>query len=428
MTAPNIPSIDFVPISEFIDILGQAIEQSEPSHIVALLVVSLNRSDRIATVLYEPEAQAVSKQIIRQIRSMLRDSDRVVAISDNEIWLMLPRLQAQPLVILAANRLIATLEQAIVLDTHSVFLRPSIGIACAPYNAASATSLIRAADRAQQLARSSNLPYALSEVIGGRNSAHEDIETALKLVLANNSLTVVYQPKVNLHTGRVTSVEALVRWPADDPNPVPTVLLIDVAERAGLIDAITTKVLNSLLRERTGWLQHGIDLQVWLNLSVRSLVQRELPQLLLQALQVWNTVPASIGLEITESSLVNDIDRTTEVLLALQQAGFEMAIDDFGTGYSSLTYLRRFPISELKIDQMFVRNMVHSQPDAQIVQSIIGLAHAFNLKVVAEGAEDLQTVEALKALQCDLVQGYVYAKPMPSVELVPWIKAFHGEP
>ena len=408
--------------------LERALERCGPAHVVALLVVSLNRSDRLASVLDEPSAHAVTGELRERIGAVLRAADRFVMVSHDELWLMLPGLRVQAMATLAVNRLATALEPAFVHANRAAFVRPCIGIACAPQNASSASWLIQAADQAQQEARSAHLVHLVSEAGAANGVFPDDLEGALKRVLAANSLTVVYQPKVALATGRVVSVEALIRWPAGDASSVPTVLLVETAERAGLIGALTMHVLNTLLRERNGWLQQGVDLQVWINLSAHSLAQKELPQLLLQALQVWNTAPASIGLEITEGSLIRDIEQTTEILYSLQRAGFEMAIDDFGTGYSSLAYLRRFPITELKIDRMFIGGMSNSPADRQIVQSIIALAHGFGLKVVAEGAEDEATVAALEALQCDLVQGYVFAKPMTGDVLVPWIKAFHAHP
>ena len=402
-----------------------ALSIADPTRVLAVLVVSLRRSDRLASVLGEPHAVAVTLQLHERIHAMLRPADRYVMIGAEEAWLLLPDLRSQALATLAANRLAAILTPAIVDGERSVYVRPSIGIACAPRNAQSAALLIQAADQAQQAARAENTVYAFSEAGEHRGAVPDDLEGALKRVLASNSLTVVYQPQVELATLRVHAVEALIRWPAVDPASVPTVLLVETAERAGLIGAMTMHVLNTLLRERSAWLLEGVDVKVWINLSARSLTEKDLPQMLLQALQIWSMAPSALGLEITESSLVRDIEQTTEILQALRQAGFEISIDDFGTGYSSMAYLRRFPIAELKIDRMFVNSMATSTPDHQIVRSIIDLAHNFGLKVVAEGAEDAQTVAILAELGCDLVQGYVYAKPMPGAALVEWITAFH---
>ncbi|MGZ5817404.1 MAG: EAL domain-containing protein, partial [Burkholderiaceae bacterium] len=236
----------------------------------------------------------------------------------------------------------------------------------------------------------------------------------------NNSLTVVYQPKITLADGRPASVEALVRWPENDIHEVPTMSLVETAERCGLIESLTMHVLNTVLRERKIWLQHGMDVQVWINLSARLLAQENLPQMLKQVLQVWHVPTSAVGFEITESALIHDLEQTAEILYELQQLGFSLTIDDFGTGYSSLAYLRRFPISELKIDRIFVQGMTHSTPDYQIVKSIIELAHNFGLKVVAEGAEQEETLIELKKLKCDLAQGFIYAKPMATDALIAW--------
>lgn len=411
--------------ARFHQVVDDALAAADPARVLAVLVVSLKRSDRLASVLGTPHAVAVTRQLHERIHAMLRANDRYVMVSAEEVWLLLPDLRSQALATLAANRLAAIIMPAVVHAEHSVYVRPCIGIACAPQNAQTAALLIQAADQAQQAARAENTVYAFSEACEQRGTLPDDLEGALKRVLASNALTVVYQPQVELATLRVHAVEALIRWPAVDPASVPTVLLVETAERAGLIGAVTMHVLNTLLRERSAWLLEGVDVKVWINLSARSLTEKDLPQMLLQALQIWSMAPSALGLEITESSLVKDIEQTTAVLQALRHAGFTISIDDFGTGYSSMAYLRRFPIAELKIDRMFVNSMATSTPDHQIVRSIIDLAHNFGLKVVAEGAEDAQTVAILAALGCDLVQGYVYAKPMPGAALVEWITAFH---
>ncbi|MES2831834.1 MAG: EAL domain-containing protein [Pseudomonadota bacterium] len=421
------PFADATAIGLFNQALQQAVVEAGEFRTVALLVVSLNRSDRIASVLDDPVALAVTRQLLDRVRTMLREADRCLLVHDDEIWLMLPGLRVQAMATLALNRLLALLQQPFFQEGRTVFLHPAIGMALAPQNADAALPLMRAADQARQAAHRANTSHAVSDAVVDKYGLPDDLEAQLKEVLANNDLTVAYQPKIDLSTGRVASVEALVRWPAEDRHCVPTVLLIETAERRGLIGALTNHVLNTVLRERSAWLQDGLDMQVWINISALSLADQAFPQRLLQALQVWNTVPSAIGLEITESGLIRDIDQATGVLMELQRLGFEMAIDDFGTGYSSLAYLRRFPITELKIDRMFLHNMVHSPPDHQIVRSIIDLAHNFGLKVVAEGAEDEATLAQLMHLGCDLVQGYVHAMPMASHTLVAWVRAFEGK-
>jgi len=414
-----------ITVEQFYQCIEQELPHADESHALALLVVSFRRSDRVASVLGDHIAAAANKDLVQRIQSVMRPTDKFTLVSNDECWLLLPRLHTEALAILAVHRLLAVLTPPFIHDGHAMFMRPSIGIACAPHHAHSALMLLRTADQAQQAARSSNIPYAMSEASGDRNGLPDDLEDALTRVLASNALTVVYQPKIDLGSGHATSVEALVRWPENDSHEVPTLSLVETAERSGLVEALTIHVLNTVLRERKAWLDQGLDIKVWINLSAKLLEQQHLPQVLKQVLQVWNTPTSSIGFELTESALINDIEQTTEILFELQQLGFSLTIDDFGTGYSSMAYLRRFPISELKIDRIFVQGMSHSKPDHQIVSSIINLAHNFGLRVVAEGAEDDATINELKALQCDLVQGYIYAQPMAAAALAGWWEGFN---
>ncbi|HEY8099482.1 MAG TPA: GGDEF domain-containing phosphodiesterase [Burkholderiaceae bacterium] len=419
-------SAEPITIDGFYQCLQQELVRADSSHVLALLVMSFRRSDRITSLIDKNTATEINRELIGRIRSVMRSADKFVLINNDECWLLLPQLPTEPVVLLAVHRLLAVLHPPFLHGDHAMFMRPSIGIACAPQHAQSASMLLRAADLAQQAARTGNASFAMSEASGDKSELPDDLENALSRVLAGNALTVAYQPKINLQNGHASSVEALVRWPENDSYAVPTVSLVETAERCGLIEALTMHVLNTVLRERKVWLQNDLDIRVWINLSARLLTQKNLPQMLKQVLQVWHVQPSAIGFEITESALIHDLEQTAEILFELQQLGFSLTIDDFGTGYSSLAYLRRFPISELKIDRIFVQGMAHSTPDYQIVKSIIELAHNFGLKVVAEGAEEEQTLVELKKLQCDLAQGFIYAKPMVAEALLVWWKQFNN--
>ena len=411
--------------AQFYAAIESALAGCSESGPVGLLVVSLRRSDRIAALLADQYGKDVTLQLLARIQSSLRSKDRFVMVGDDECWLLLPGLASEALAILAAHRLLAALSSPLIAGKHTVFMRPCIGIACAPLHAQSATSLLRAADIAQQNARAANDLFAMAEVEQDGSSIPPDLPKALSHVLATNALEVVYQPKVDIKTKRVASVEALVRWPSDDAQLVSTAILIEAAERAGLIEPLTLHVLNTVLREYDIWKRAGLDIRVWVNLSAKLLNQPQLPQRLSQVMGVWGVPTSAIGFEITESALIRDIEQTTELLFELRRLGFHLSIDDFGTGYSSLAYLRRFPIDELKIDRMFVHGMAHSVQDRQIVQSIIDLAHNFGLSVVAEGVELAETLPELLALGCDQVQGFIYAKPMPADALVAWWREFN---
>ena len=402
-----------------------ALSASAGSGTVALLLVSLRRSDRIAALLGDPDSKQVTEQLRSRIKAVLRSKDQFVLAGENECWLLLPGLPSEALAILATHRLLAALNPPLMVGKHTVFMQPCVGIACAPLHAQSAASLLRAADIAQQNARAANDLFSMAETEEDGSSIPADLPKALNYILASNALQVVYQPKVDIRTMRVTSVEALVRWPHDDAQFVPTDIMIEAAERSGLIEPLTMHVLNTALRECRLWTAEGMGIRVWVNLSAKLLGQQQLPQLLSRALSIWGVPSSAIGFEITESALIHDIEQTTEMLFELRRLGFHLSIDDFGTGYSSLAYLRRFPIDELKIDRMFVQGMTHSVQDKQIVRSIIDLAHNFGLAVVAEGVESAETLPELLALGCDQVQGFIYAKPMASDALLAWWREFN---
>jgi EAL domain-containing protein (putative c-di-GMP-specific phosphodiesterase class I)/GGDEF domain-containing protein len=415
--------------NEFHRLLESQLTRLDASNELAVLMVSLRRSDRLATLLQDAASIAASLQLTERIAAVLRPSDRFIMASEDECWLLLPGLASEQVALLAVHRLLDALRPPVVVFEHTVFVRPCIGVAFASrrreHDAFSASRLLRAADLAQQEARAEHMMFSVSDECAERDDLPAVPENALQSALQNNELTVVYQPKVELASKRAVSVEALVRWPIDHPHAMSATLIIETAERSGLIEPLTLHVFNTVLRQRQEWQRLGLKIDVWVNLSARMLAQRHLPQMLLQILQVWDTPPSAIGFEITESALIHDIDQTTETLFELQRMGFSLAIDDFGTGYSSLAYLRRFPIVELKIDRLFITNMIESRSDHQIVQSIIDLAHNFGLKVVAEGAELTATVPELQRMGCDLVQGFIYARPMPSEQLVGWWREFN---
>ncbi|CAN5865471.1 hypothetical protein BH11PSE12_BH11PSE12_06350 [soil metagenome] len=392
---------------------------------VAVLTVSLQRSDRIDALITPHYQQQMRASFLARIQPALRDKDRFIFVSEDECWFMLPQLASEALAILAVHRLLKELSAPLKVDSHTIFFNPYIGVACAPMHGNSAESLLRAADTAQKNASRDNHKFLIAQTSHEQRVMPQDLLAALEDVLDNNRLEMRYQPKVDLRSKSVVSVEALVRWPYDHPLKVETTLLIDTAERSGLIELLTMRVLNKVLNDMVLWRSAGMNVLVWVNLSARLLGHEELPKLLERVLSIWDIPASCIGLEITESALIHDIEHTTDLLFELKDLGFHLSIDDFGTGYSSLAYLRRFPIDELKIDRMFIHGMTESVQDKQIVQSIIGLAHNFGLPVVAEGVENLATLTALELMGCDQIQGYLFAKPMPGNELLGWCDQFH---
>lgn len=414
-------------LDEFMSTLETEIQQLDESHMVAVLVLSLQRSDRLQALLNAHYAQIVKAHFCEAILPSLRVKDRFVFATENECWFILPHLSSEALAVLAGHRLLNALSTPINIESHTIFFHPSLGIACAPLHAKSAVELVRNAELALRNAQSNNLRFDLASVTNDQRHGPDDLPRAIKQVLDDNALQICYQPKVDLRSKSIKSVEALVRWPSDHAQRVATNLLIDTAEQFGLIEQLTIQVFNKVLQEAAGWQAQGLQVVVWINLSARLLAMEQLPRVLERLLQVWNMPAALVGLEVTESAFIHDIEHTTALLFELKNLGFRLSIDDFGTGYSSLAYLRRFPIDELKVDRVFVQGMFSSQADKQIVQSIIGLAHNFGLSVVAEGVEQESTLNALRAMGCDEIQGFYFAQPMHAKELIVWCDEFRRQ-
>ncbi len=244
----------------------------------------------------------------------------------------------------------------------------------------------------------------------------------LRRAIADGQLEVYYQPVADLRTGNVTGMEALVRWPHPEHGMLSPDDFVPIAEHVGLIRPLTFYVLRDALR-RCGQLRaEGFDLDVAVNLSVRSVLDVTLPELVEEILKEHGLDGRSLVLEITESSVMADPARSIGVLDRLSALGVSIAIDDFGTGYSSLSYLRRLPVDEVKIDRSFVSGMVTNESDMVIVRSTIDLARNLGLRVVAEGVEDEPTWDLLGVLGCDAAQGYYLSRPVPATTFVGWLQ------
>jgi EAL domain-containing protein (putative c-di-GMP-specific phosphodiesterase class I) len=240
----------------------------------------------------------------------------------------------------------------------------------------------------------------------------------LRRALDERELVLHYQPKLELRSGRVSAVEALVRWQHPERGLVGPNEFIDVAQETSLIRPLTLYVIDEALRQCRAWTEEGHTLAVAVNVSTRNLIDLDFPDQVAALLSKWGVSPELLELEITESAIVADMFRMRGVLERLGAMGLRVAVDDFGTGYTSLGYLRRLPITELKIDRSFVSHMATCEEDAIIVRSTIDPGRNLGLGVVAEGVEDPEVLERLRALGCDVAQGYLMSRPIPADELI----------
>lgn len=388
---------------------------------VALLLIDLDRFREINDTLGHHRGDAVLQQIGPRLSSALRDSDSIARLGGDEFAVVLPLAQAGDATRVAC-KIIEALEKPFVIEEVPVAIEASIGIAVAPEHGGNPDSLIQRADIAMYVAKENRTGYTLySPEIDQHSPRRLALLGELRDAIDNDQLFLHYQPKVHLKTGRITGVEALVRWQHPQYGVVPPDQFIVIAERSGLIQPLTRWVLKTALHQCQIWHQEGTRISVAVNLSARNLQDPELPEQIAKTLQGCRVAPSFLELEITESALMVDPLHAIETLRHLSDMGIRFSIDDFGTGYSSLGYLKKLPVHQIKIDKSFVKDMATNEDDTVIVRSTIELAHSLGLKVVAEGVEDQETWEKLAVLGCDAAQGYHIARPVPPSELNLWL-------
>ena len=403
------------------DRLEQALARASRtgSH-VAVLFIDLDRFKVINDGRGHAAGDELLVAVAERLRRVVRSGDVVARFGGDEFVVVCEDQTAAFEAAQVAGRIIDALREPIVVDGQEIFLSASIGIAMAD-GTGSPESLLRDADAAMYRAKDKGRARCEFFDATMRTEALDHLETqsALHRALEREELRVFYQPVVDLASGTVAGVEALVRWEHPQHGLVSPASFIPLAEETGLIVPIGAWVLEQATAQLARWRERtwGRALTVNVNLSARQLRQSDLIPALMSALLSSGTDPASLCLELTETAFMEDAPSHRETLAGIKGLGVGLAIDDFGTGYSSLTYLKRLPVSVLKIDQAFVRGLGRDASDTAIVKSVIDLAHALGLVVVAEGVEDADQVVHLRALGCDLAQGYFFARPQPAEDL-----------
>jgi diguanylate cyclase (GGDEF)-like protein len=321
-----------------------------------------------------------------------------------------------------ASQLLACLARPFVADELSLEVGGSIGISRFPHDGRDAHSLLRRADIAMYTAKEGQAGCKLYSADQDRHSLQRlSVLSDFRRALASDEIVVHYQPIVDLEDRSVRGAEGLVRWEHPQLGLLAPGAFIPTVEQTELIGPLTRHVLERSIAQCADWRRGGQDLCVSVNLSVRNLLDRDLPQDLEQMLAVHRLDPDGLRLEITESMIMSDPERALATVTRLTDLGVRLSVDDFGTGHSSLANLRRLPIDELKIDRSFVTPMLDQESDLVIVRSTINLAHDLGLKITAEGVEDQPTLERLASLGCDLAQGYHLSRPMPADAFSNWM-------
>ncbi len=387
----------------------------------ALLLLDLDRFKEVNDSLGHDVGDRLLVQVGVRLAGALRATDLLARLGGDEFGVLLVNSGHDEAVVVAGN-LRAALAEPFLLEGITLHSSASMGIAVHPDQGHDVTSLMRKADMAMYKAKSTRSGH---QVYQSDDDSHGDVRLRtlqeLRFALTNNELELHYQPKVDLATGDVRGVEALVRW----NHPIRGLLLpehfLDPVEEAGLMHALTQVVLNKALDQAVLWRAQGEPLTIAVNLSASSLVDRDLPDRV-GAMIASRGLPASVlTLEVTEEFLLNDRERARDILTRLRALGVRIAVDDFGTGYSSLAYLRDLPIDELKLDQSFVFPMINDERAATLVSSAIALAHSLGLQMVAEGVENSVAYNELVRFGCDSAQGYLVSRPVPAGDLDAWL-------
>ena len=393
----------------------------------AVLLLDLDRFKEINDAL----GHQVGDELLCHLGARLVDAapeGAVVArLGGDEFGVLVPEVSGEDQAHATAVELSRALADPLEIDGMSVVVSCSIGVSVSEPGAGDAVLLLRQADVAMYVSKSTREgPQVYRSELDHYTPARLVLIGDLRRAIASGELAVHYQPKASIVDGRITGVEALARWSHPTLGPIPPVDFIPLAEHTGLIGPLTDFVLAEALGAISAWRKDGYELSVAVNLSVHTLYDQGLPEKLRQLLDRFDLSPSALEVEITESTAMDRPAAATRVLNELAALGVKVAVDDFGTGHSSMAYLRQLPVTSLKIDRSFVADMDRAGGDAAIVAATISLAHSLGLDVVAEGVESTVAWAQLARLGCDQVQGYALSRPLPPAQLGAWLKARDG--
>ncbi len=391
-------------------------------HTVALLLMDLDRFKDVNDTLGHDRGDMLLQQVSLRLNSVLFSPDVVARLGGDEFGILLTRLALSGDVQLVVKKLLDCLKAPFMIDGIQIAVEASIGVATIPEHARDADALLQCSDIAMYRAKQLGCVYAIYEPEFNIHSPERlGLLAGLRDAIEQNQLLLHFQPKVELLSGTILGVEALVRWNHPQLGMIPPDNFIPDAEKTGLIGPLTRWVLIDALNYCNQARLDGKSLRMSVNLSARSLHDPHLLKLIEEALAATGTEPGQLMLEVTESAIVLDPIRAQANLVALSRLGVWLSIDDFGTGYTSLANIKQLPVNEIKIDRSFVTNMLTDRKDAMIVRTVIELGHNFDLTVVAEGVETQEVFDALVALGCDEIQGYFISKPLACAHLNTWL-------
>ena len=388
---------------------------------VAVMLLDLDHFKDINDTLGHQVGDRVIAEVSRRLRDTLRAQDLVARLGGDEFAVLSYGVADEAAVVAQAERLIEALRRPLLVDGTHLETRCSIGIALGPAHGRTCELLIRQADVALYAAKERRGMIAVYEADRDESSLERlSLVNDLRHALDDDDIFVVYQPQCESASGAVVALEALVRWRHPEHGLLAPDAFIGLAENAGLIDQLTTRVLGDGLAKLREWIDLGWPVTLAVNLSARGF-DAALPAQVAELLDRYDVPASRLTLELTESTIMSDTKSSLGLLRRLRDLGVRLSIDDFGTGYSSLSYLKRLQVDEVKIDRGFVAGLAHDDNDVAIVRAAIDLGHHFGLRVVAEGVEDETSWARLSRMGADIVQGYHISRPLPAGEIDAWL-------
>jgi diguanylate cyclase (GGDEF)-like protein len=382
---------------------------------LAVLYLDLDRFKDINDSLGHSVGDLLLQEVAERLRRWGREQDTVARVGGDEFLIVLTGLKDVTDVVVAAERLMDAMTAEFVVQGRSLSIGCSVGISIFPEHGREADNLIKNADAAMYCAKGAgrNNFRFYTEDMNAQAVERLTLENSLRLALDKKELFLMYQPQMDMVTGKIVGLEVLLRWQHPELGLVPPDKFIRIAENSGLIVRIGEWVLRTACGQARKWQDEGLaNVSVGVNVSAVQFRQEDFCELIRRVLQQTGLAPEYLELELTESLLLSSADVTFSVLQKLKAMGLKLAIDDFGTGYSSFSYLRQFRVSKIKIDRSFVRDVAVNPDDAAITSAIISMARSLNLKVIAEGVENEAQMSFLRAHECDEIQGYYFSKPL----------------
>ncbi|MBT2338546.1 MULTISPECIES: EAL domain-containing protein [Pseudomonas] len=398
---------------------------------LAVMFIGLDRFKRVNNALGHPVGDEMLKRVARALATVVRESDSVFRYGSDEFVVVLGDIADSQQTKGVAEKLLAAVSTPQPIDGHDLTVTASLGVSVYPTDGFDAVALIKKAETAMRNVKETgpNDYRFFTEDMNRRARQQQTIESGLRLALQRKEFVLHYQPKLDLISGKVVGVEALVRWNRPDHGLVYPSDFIPVAEDSGLIVPLSQWVLQEACQQAVKWQAQGMrPLYLSVNVSTIDFRQRGFVEGIARTLKETGLDPTQLELEITESVLMQNVDTTVAILRAIKQLGVRLAIDDFGTGYSSLSYLQKFPVDVLKIDQSFVGDLSIDSNDAKLVSTIISLGKGLNLQIIAEGVETLEQLDFLRAHQCEEAQGYYFSKPVEPQAFAQWMAEWEQRP